>query len=378
MRSSSGSDISDLEEERKQESGLSISSNRRGLFEESEFDEKPQYFYAEIKNISIGEPQKVKEGRDGYFIYPILEGNVAISHHRYKEFVWLRNELSIHYPACATPALPEKEGVIGYWTSQDLLFYKFRRFGLEKFLQRVIQHPKLSKSPDLHSFLKDDDINFHLRMKKSESNKGWYGLISEWSVSIAGLVSGYISSESNITHDEGDFEFSNYRNEIKLLYQQQETLCAQGRSLVTCEENEISSNVALSKAYENMGKVEKEGLSEKLKVLAETHLSISDAHKSSFDKLKELVGQEMENYKRICFGLLEALERRDKIKSDRNLSNQYDLREINQDLKKELNKFNQEKAYLSNVISQQLIEYKYELTEKISEVWREAYNKISV
>ena len=162
------------------------------------------------------------------------------------------------------------------------------------------------------------------------------------------------------------------------MYQQQESLCEQGRNLVTSEENEIASNLALSKAYENMNKVEKEGLAEKLKILAETHLQISEAHKSSFDKLRYLVGQEMEDYKRITFGLLEALERREKIKSDKNLLAQFDIKEINTDLRKEVLRFNQEKSFLSQAVSQQLILYKQELTEKISEVWREAYNKISV
>ena len=202
-------------------------------------------------------------------------------------------------------------------------------------------------------------------------------MLSVWGSSIAGVVTSYISSEQNIIQDDGDFEFSNHKNEIKLLYQQQEALCSQGRSLVTSEENEIASNLALSKAYENMNKVEKEGLAEKLKILAETHLQISEAHKSIFDILKQLVGQEMEDYKRITFGLLEALERREKIKGDKNLVLQFDMREINNDLRQEIIKFNQEKSFLSMVVSQQLIIYKQELTEKIAEVWREAYNKIS-
>ena len=163
-----------------------------------------------------------------------------------------------------------------------------------------------------------------------------------------------------------------------MLYQQQDTLCEQGRSLVAVEENEIASNLALSKAYDNMSKVEKEGLAEKLKILAETHAQISEAHQGSFRKLKELVGQEMEDYKRITFGLLEALERREKIKGDKNLLQQFDLKEINRDLRQEILNFNQEKAYLSQLVSKNLITYKQELTEKIAEIWRDAYNKVGV
>jgi PX domain len=374
MKSSSDSDISDLEEDKQIKN---VSRNRSHLLEESEFA-GPSTVSIVITDLSLGEPQKVREGRDGYYVYPVIVQGKVLSLHRYKEFVWLKNELSILYPASATPALPDKEGVIGYWSNQDPIFYTFRRYGLEKFLQRINKHPKLSKSPDFISFVKDDELSFQVRMKKSESNKGWYGVISDWGSSIAGAVTSYITHDQLHPQEDGDSEFSNHKNEIKLLYQQQETLCGQGRSLVTSEENEINSNLALSKAYENMSKVEKETLADKLKILAETHLSITEAHKSSFDKLRLLVGQEMEDYKRITLGLLEALERREKIKSDKNLSAQYNIKEINNEIRKEISKFNQEKAFLSQVVSQQLIMYKQELSEKISEVWREAYIKIDV
>lgn len=375
MRKQSGSDISDLEEDKQPYKQASY-KNHSNLLEESEVEPSERPFIESL-SLTIAEPERIKEGRDSYYVYPIYHKSRLLSTHRYKEFVWLRNELSIHFPACAAPALPDKEGVIGYWSNQDPLFYKFRRYGLEKFLQRIAAHSKLNKSQDFVSFLHDDEVNFHIRVKKSESNRGWYGKISDWSSSIAGYVTGYISSEPAIQNEDEDFEFSNHRNEIKILYQQQEALCAQGRSLVTCEENEIAANLALGKAYENMNKVEKEGLADKLKVLAETHLLISDAHRSCFDKLKELVGQELEDYKRITFGLLEALERRIKIRSEKNLMAQFDMREINNDLKKEIARFNSEKNFLSQVVSQKLILYKQELTEKISEVWRDAHNKIS-
>ena len=375
MNNSSGSDLTILEEEKHNPKHFGLQA-RSHSFEESECNvpSAPPSFHG----LKLGDPQKMREGRDGYYIYPVLSGKQVLSHHRYKEFVWLRNELALQFPACATPALPEKEGVTGYWTNQDPLFYSFRKYGLERFLERVSKHPNLSQSPDFVSFVRDDEITFHIRMKKSESNKGWYGVISDWGSSVAGIVTGYIGSEQGLVQVDGDYEFSSNKNEIKMLYQQQDTLCGQGRSLVAVEENEIASNLALSKAYDNMSKVEKEGLAEKLKILAETHAQISEAHQGSFRKLKELVGQEMEDYKRITFGLLEALERREKIKGDKNLLQQFDLKEINRDLRQEILNFNQEKAYLSQLVSKNLITYKQELTEKIAEIWRDAYNKVGV
>jgi sorting nexin-1/2 len=371
MRKSSGDDLELLQDEPP----YLPAALSKGFPDESEYV-RAVPSCTEFSDLTLGEPQRVREGRDGYFVYPLLLKSQVTSYHRYKEFVWLRNELNAHFPACSTPALPDKEGVIGYWTSQDALFFTFRRYGLERFIQRVAAHPKLSKSPDFASFIMDDEINFHLRMKKAESNKGWYGKISDWGSSIAGLVSGYVSPEAALASDDGDYEFANHRNEIRALYQQQENLCLQGRGLLTSEESEISSNLALSKAYDNMNKVEKEGLAEKLKVLAETHASISEAHRSSIEKLKELVGEEMEDFRRTTLGLLEALERRQKIRMDKNLMASFDMKEINADLKKEILRYNQEKNFLSQIVSQKLILYKQDLSEKVAEIWRDAYSRV--
>ena len=328
-------------------------------------------------SIKIGEPSKVKDGRETYTVYPVQVNSVITAHHRYRDFDWLRNELNTKYPGCSTPALPEKEGVTSYWTNQDTLFFQFRRHGLEKFLQRISTHPKLSKSPDFISFLKDDELNFAIRVKNSDSNKGWYGYISTLGTTLASTVTNYISPEYSLNLDEGDFEFSSSKNEVNNIFLSQETLCQQGKSLITSEENEITSSLALAKAYENMSKVEKDSLSDKLKTLGETHNLLSETKKASIDKLKEIVGQLMEDNKRVTQGLLETLERRSKIKAEKNSGN-FDLREIDSDIREEMKNFNSEKSFLSQTVSKELILYKQELSEKISEIWREAYNRISV
>ena len=340
--------------------------------EDSEYNNRPS---SETDSISLGEPSRVKEGRDSYMIYPIILNSSITSHHRYKDFEWLRQELNKKYPACSTPALPEKEGVSSYWKSQDSLFYKFRRHGLEQFLRKLSNHPKLCKSAEFQSFIKDDELKFAIRVKNSESNAGWYGYISSIGASLAGAVGNYMNTDY-AAHNTEDFEFSSHRNEISTILGQQDTLCMQGRSLVSSEENEILSSFALSKAYENMAKVEKESLSDKLKLLAETHLQVSEVQKGMIDKLKDIVGQMMEDNKRFTQGLLEALDRRAKIKTEKEHLSQFDLRELDSDIREEIQRFNQEKNFLSRNLSKELVLYKQELTEKISEIWSESYNRI--
>jgi hypothetical protein len=342
--------------------------------EDSEYNNRfPSDF--DSNSLEIGEPSRVKEGRESFLVYPILQNSSISSHHRYRDFEWLRRELNQKYPACSTPSLPDKEGVSSYWTSQDSLFYKFRRHGLEQFLRKIANHPKLCKSSEFQSFLQDDELKFAIRVKNSESAQGWYGYFSNLGASIAGAVSTYIGNESS-AHDQEDFEFSSHRNEIAAVLVQQETLCQQGRSLVASEESEISASQALGKACENMAKVEKESLSEKLKILAETHLQIAEVQKGNIDNLKEIVGELMEDNKRATQGLIEALDRRSRIKTEQEHLSQFDLRELDSDIREEIKRFNQEKNFLSQKVSRELVLYKQELSEKISEIWTDTYNRI--
>mmetsp|Transcript_10365 Transcript_10365/g.10337 ORF Transcript_10365/g.10337 Transcript_10365/m.10337 type:complete len:256 (-) Transcript_10365:1054-1821(-) len=252
-----------------------------------------------------------------------------------------------------------------------------RRYGLEKFLKRVAGHPKISQSQEFLFFMRDDEANLQIRMKESQAKKGWIGTFSDFKSSVSSTISSYMYGEQPVLQDEADVFFNTQRTELRGLYQQQELLCSQGNEMVANLDAEINSNIALSKAYENMRKVEKEQIAEKLKILAETHHQIAEVQKESFDKIKLLVGQDLEDYRRVTLGALETLERRNKIKIEKpEIYANINMRDLNADLKKDLEQFQQEKIFLGKSVSNQLIIYKQEMTEKISEVWREAYNRV--
>lgn len=183
--------------------------------------------------------------------------------------------------------------------------------------------------------------------------------------------------EQPIMQDESDVFFNTQRTELRGLFQQQELLCTQGNEMVTNLEAEINSNIQLSKAYENMRKVEKDQIAEKLKILSETHHQIAEVQKESFERIKLLVGQDLEDYKRLTIGALEALERRNKIRTEKSeIYENLNIKDISNDLKKDLEQFQQEKIFIGKSVSNQMILYKQEMTEKISEVWRETYNRV--
>ena len=331
-------------------------------------------FLQETPEIRVGDPQKCREGRESYYSYPILVRDQQVAQRRYSEFLWLKNTLNAKYPGCFTSALPEKEGVMAYWTNQDPSFYEFRRYGLEKFLERVSVNPRLRDSQDYKSFMNDDEITFQIRVKESQENKSWFGTFKEWSSTVGSTVSSYLYGEN--TQNSSDQSFSHQWNQLKALYQQQESLCNQGQEMVRCLDNEIQSNVSLNKAYENLSKVEKDEISEKLSFMAEIHQRIVEAQRESYSKVKNLVGQEMEDYRRFTLGALEAIERRNKIKLEASQGQLVETSSLDTDLRDNLEDFNQNKKFMGQQLGQKLIEFKHELSQQLSEIWRDAYNQV--
>ncbi|BGP52563.1 intercellular trafficking and secretion [Rhodotorula sphaerocarpa] len=79
---------------------------------------------------------------------------------RFHDFVFLRRALSHDFTACVVPPLPDKhrmEYVIGDRFSPE--FIERRRQDLERFLQRVARHPKLSRTEVFQAFLESTEWN---------------------------------------------------------------------------------------------------------------------------------------------------------------------------------------------------------------------------
>ncbi|KAI9293612.1 putative sorting nexin-4 [Neoconidiobolus thromboides FSU 785] len=77
---------------------------------------------------------------------------------RFMDFVWLYNGLIQDYPACVIPPLPEKhrlEYVTGDRFGED--FIEKRRVALERFLNRLANHPTLQRTSYLKKFLDSPD-----------------------------------------------------------------------------------------------------------------------------------------------------------------------------------------------------------------------------
>ncbi|AAS51300.1 ACR074Wp [Eremothecium gossypii ATCC 10895] len=121
--------------------------------------------------IIVSDPQKQrgdKSSSGSYVTYqisskPATEGDkrsgeddITVVHRRYSDFVLLYQILANDYPACIVPPLPDKK-VLNYLDRFSQSFTQKRCHSLQNFLQRLAQHPVLSQSKILHTFLVSSD-----------------------------------------------------------------------------------------------------------------------------------------------------------------------------------------------------------------------------
>ncbi|CEQ38820.1 SPOSA6832_00271 [Sporobolomyces salmonicolor] len=89
---------------------------------------------------------------------PTFASKTPSARRRFQDFVFMRDALVKDFPACVVPPLPDKhrmEYVVGDRFSPE--FIERRRVDLERFLQRVSRHHKLSRTAIFQNFLESTE-----------------------------------------------------------------------------------------------------------------------------------------------------------------------------------------------------------------------------
>ena len=95
---------------------------------------------------------------------PLEEIDIIVVHRRYSDFLLLQSILSQDHPTCVIPPLPDKkvfQYIAGDRFSQS--FTQKRCHSLQNFLRRISEHPILSKSQVLMTFLMSNDWEAYRR-----------------------------------------------------------------------------------------------------------------------------------------------------------------------------------------------------------------------
>jgi sorting nexin-1/2 len=150
-------------------------------------------------SIYVGDPHKVGDLTSSHTEYSVTTKTTSKGYRnpeftvsrRYRDFLWLYNQMHNNSPGVIIPPPPEKQS-LGRFEAD---FVESRRAALERMLNRIAAHPMLQHDSDLKLFLESDAFNVDIKNKERKDvglgeSKGMFG----------GMLSG--SSGKFVEHDD--------------------------------------------------------------------------------------------------------------------------------------------------------------------------------
>ncbi|KAI8366083.1 Vps5 C terminal like-domain-containing protein [Radiomyces spectabilis] len=139
---------------------------------ESQSFEIPKSGVRPFFEVSVEDPQKVGDAINAHIVYkvktktnsPAFRSSEFVVARRYRDFLWLYNQLVLGNPGVIVPPVPEKHA-LGRFQDE---FVESRRIALERCLSKIVSHPMLYGDPDLKVFLESESFNIEKRQKRAE------------------------------------------------------------------------------------------------------------------------------------------------------------------------------------------------------------------
>ncbi|KAF2716434.1 vacuolar protein sorting-associated protein Vps5 [Polychaeton citri CBS 116435] len=189
-----------------------------------------------IFNIAVGDPHKVGNAASSHTVYSVMTKTTSKAYlnpsftvkRRYKDFLWLYEQLHSNNPGIVVPPPPEKQAVGRF----DADFIESRRMALERMINKAAAHPILQQDGDLKTFLESEAFNVDIKYRDRKDpllggseSKGMFG---GFGISVGG-------SSKFIEHDDWFHDRRIYldalENQLKALQKSVDTVIAQRRGL---------------------------------------------------------------------------------------------------------------------------------------------------
>jgi len=128
-------------------------------------------------DVTVTQPTKSGNGYQAYVVYKVTcktnleqySSSEIIVNRRFNHFVWLHIQLQEQYPCYFIPALPDKSGIDPYFNRFDAEFIERRRWALQQFLFRLVNHPIIRTSKPLQIFIEGNEDAMKLPEEKKPS-----------------------------------------------------------------------------------------------------------------------------------------------------------------------------------------------------------------
>ncbi|MED6280543.1 Sorting nexin-1 [Characodon lateralis] len=249
------------------------------LEEEEELEDKVDIF------VSVKDPEKIGDGMNAYMAYkvstqttlPMFRNKTFTVRRRFSDFLGLYEKLSEkHGPnGLIVPPPPEKSLLgmtkmkVGKEDSSSADFLERRRGALERYLQRVVNHPMLLQDPDVREFLEKEELPRAVSTQ-ALSGAGFLKMLNKATDAV---------SKMTIKMNESDVWFEEKLQEVESADQQFRKLHALVESLVIHRKELSLSTASFAKSAAMLGSAEDNtALSRALSQLAEVEDKIEQLH----------------------------------------------------------------------------------------------------
>lgn len=185
-------------------------------------------------DISVGDPHKVGDLTGSHTVYQVFTKTTSKAYRnpemtvsrRYRDFLWLYNQLHNNNPGVVVPPPPEKQAVGRF----DQSFVETRRAALERMLNKATSHPVLQHDGDLKLFLESDAFNVDIKHKERKD----VGLPEAKTGMFGGMLS-VGSGTKFVEHDDWFHDRKIYldalENQLKALLKSTDTVVLQRKAL---------------------------------------------------------------------------------------------------------------------------------------------------
>ncbi|KAF9998003.1 Vacuolar protein sorting-associated protein 5 [Entomortierella chlamydospora] len=222
--------------------------------------------------ITVGEPQKVGDVISHYIVYKVhiktnstaFKSNDFTVQRRYRDFLWLYNQLTTHNPGVIVPPVSEKHA-LGRFQDE---FVESRRIALERCLRKITAHPMLYGDPDLKLFLESESLVAEIKEKRQDS-KGFMTKFGET-----------LSSATTFTKvHETDEWFESRRNQLDVLDSQLKSLLKAIEAIIKQRKDLGSASAEFGESIVSLAGTElNKPLANSLLVLGNLKIRIKELH----------------------------------------------------------------------------------------------------
>ncbi|KAF2837831.1 Vps5-domain-containing protein [Patellaria atrata CBS 101060] len=184
--------------------------------------------------VTVGDPHKVGDLTSSHTVYQVTTKTTSKAYRkseftvsrRYRDFLWLYNQLHNNNPGVVVPPPPEKQAVGRF----DAEFVESRRQACERMLNKAAAHPILQHDGDLKLFLESEAFTVDIKHKERKDpglveSKGMFGSIG---ISVG-------SGGKFIEHDDWFHDRKVYldalETQLKALLKATDTVVAQRKGL---------------------------------------------------------------------------------------------------------------------------------------------------